>query len=81
MNIAAIYKREMRSYFSTPLAYIFIVIFLTLAGIFTFYLGGFLARGQADLEPFFTWHPCSLPRHWACGCGPRRKKRGLSNSS
>ena len=57
MNIAAIYKREMRSYFSTPLAYIFIVIFLTLAGIFTFYLGGFLARGQADLEPFFAWHP------------------------
>jgi ABC-2 type transport system permease protein len=57
MNVAAIYKREMRSYFSTPLAYVFIVIFLMLAGIFTFYLGGFLARAQADLEPFFTWHP------------------------
>ena len=57
MNIAAIYKREMRSYFSTPLAYVFIVIFLMLAGIFTFYLGGFFARAQADLEPFFTWHP------------------------
>ncbi|MGD8352762.1 MAG: ABC transporter permease subunit [Pseudomonadota bacterium] len=57
MNIAAIYRREMRSYFSTPLAYVFIVIFLTLAGIFTFYLGGFLPRAQADLEPFFTWHP------------------------
>ena len=47
----------MRSYFSTPLAYVFIVIFLMLAGIFTFYLGGFFARSQADLEPFFTWHP------------------------
>ena len=58
MNIAAIYRREMRSYFSTPLAYVFIVIFLMLAGIFTFYLGGFFARAQADLEPFFTWHPC-----------------------
>jgi ABC-2 type transport system permease protein len=57
MNIAAIYRREMRSYFSTPLAYVFIVIFLMLAGIFTFYLGGFFARAQADLEPFFTWHP------------------------
>ena len=57
MNISAIYRREMRSYFSTPLAYVFIVIFLMLAGIFTFYLGGFFARAQADLEPFFTWHP------------------------
>jgi len=57
MNISAVYRREMRSYFSTPLAYVFIVIFLMLAGIFTFYLGGFLPRAQADLEPFFTWHP------------------------
>ena len=57
MNISAIYRREMRSYFSTPLAYVFIVIFLMLAGIFTFYLGSFFARAQADLEPFFTWHP------------------------
>ncbi|UCF87864.1 MAG: ABC transporter permease subunit [bacterium] len=57
MNLGALYKREMRSYFSTPLAYVFIVIFLMLAGIFTFYIGGFLPRGQADLEPFFTWHP------------------------
>ncbi len=57
MNISAIYRREMRSYFSTPLAYVFIVIFLMLAGIFTFYLGGFFPRAQADLEPFFTWHP------------------------
>ena len=57
MNTSAIYRREMRSYFSTPLAYVFIVIFLMLAGIFTFYLGGFFARAQADLEPFFTWHP------------------------
>jgi len=57
MNMSAVYRREMRSYFATPLAYVFIVIFLALAGIFTFYLGGFLPRGQADLEPFFTWHP------------------------
>jgi ABC-2 type transport system permease protein len=57
MNISAVYRREMRSYFSTPLAYVFIIIFLMLAGIFTFYLGGFLPRAQADLEPFFTWHP------------------------
>jgi ABC-2 type transport system permease protein len=57
MNIAPIYRREMRGYFTTPIAYVFIVIFLLLSGVFTFYVGGFFERGQADLEPFFTWHP------------------------
>jgi ABC-2 type transport system permease protein len=57
MNIAPIYRREMIGYFSTPIAYVFVVIFLLLTGVFTFYVGGFFARGQADLEPFFTWHP------------------------
>ena len=52
-----IIKRELASYFSTPLAYVFIVIFLTLIGSFTFYLGNFFARGQADLNAFFTFHP------------------------
>tara|TARA_B100001013_G_scaffold163755_1_gene97976 strand:+ start:850 stop:1584 length:735 start_codon:yes stop_codon:yes gene_type:complete len=52
-----IVKRELASYFSTPLAYVFIVIFLTLIGSFTFYLGNFFARGQADLNAFFTFHP------------------------
>lgn len=50
-------KRELASYFATPVAYVFIVIFLILAGAFTFYLGGFYERGQADLQPFFTFHP------------------------
>ncbi|MDD5274184.1 MAG: ABC transporter permease subunit [Methylovulum sp.] len=49
--------RELRSYFATPVAYVFIVIFLLLSGAFTFYLGGFYERGQADLEPFFHFHP------------------------
>ena len=57
MNIAPIYRTEMRSYILTPNAYVVIVNFLLLTGIFTFYVGGFFARGQADLEPFFTWHP------------------------
>jgi len=57
MNIAPVYRREMRGYFTTPIAYVVIVIFLLLSGVFTFYVGGFLERGQADLEPFFTWHP------------------------
>ena len=55
--IRSIARRELRSYFATPLAYVFIVIFLALAGLFTFYLGGFYERGQADLAPFFNFHP------------------------
>jgi ABC-2 type transport system permease protein len=52
-----IFKRELYAYFSTPLAYVFIVIFLVMNGIFTFDLGGFFIRGQADLQPFFSFHP------------------------
>lgn len=55
--ILTIFQRELRSYFATPVAYVFIVIFLLLSGAFTFYLGGFYERGQADLEPFFRFHP------------------------
>ena len=58
MNVLLnIVKRELASYFSTPLAYVFIVIFLTLIGSFTFYLGNFFVRGQADLNAFFAFHP------------------------
>lgn len=56
-NILIIAKRELGSYFGTPLAYVFIVIFLALTGALTFYLGGFLYTGQADLHPFFVYHP------------------------
>jgi ABC-2 type transport system permease protein len=56
-NLGIIFKRELLGYFATPLAYIFIVIFLITNGIFTFDLGGFYARGQADLLPFFGFHP------------------------
>src|SRR5262245_11168175 len=56
-NVATVFRRELASYFATPLAYVFIVIFLLLAGAFTFYMGGFYIRGQADLEPFFDFHP------------------------
>lgn len=58
MNIIkAIFRRELQSYFATPLAYVFIVIFLVLMGTFTFSLGGFYERGQADLQSFFGFHP------------------------
>ncbi|HEX5788068.1 MAG TPA: ABC transporter permease subunit [Woeseiaceae bacterium] len=55
--VSAVFRRELRSYFATPVAYVFIVIFLMLAGAFTFYIGGFYERGQADLRPFFEFHP------------------------
>lgn len=53
----AVFKRELASYFATPLAYVFIVIFLLLAATLTFYMGGFYERDQADLQPFFIFHP------------------------
>ncbi len=56
-NVWLVTVRELKAYFATPLAYIFIVIFLILAGTLTFFVGGWLGRGQADLQPFFTFHP------------------------
>lgn len=55
--VIAIYRRELRSYFATPLAAVFIVIFLILLSAFTFYLGNFFQNGQADLQSFFLFHP------------------------
>jgi len=55
--VATIVRRELSAYFSTPLAYVFLVIFLVMTGVFTFYLGDFYARGIADLAPFFRFHP------------------------
>ncbi|MGB1270728.1 MAG: ABC transporter permease, partial [Endozoicomonas sp.] len=52
-----IFKRELASYFATPLAYVFIVIFLMLNSLFTFYLGRFFELRQADLSVFFGFHP------------------------
>ena len=57
MKLGIILRRELRSYFATPIAYVFIVIFLVLASVFTFYLGNFYERQQADLTPFFSFHP------------------------
>jgi ABC-2 type transport system permease protein len=52
-----IFRRELESYFATPLAYVFIIIFLVMAGATTFFVGDFFDRGQADLQPFFAYHP------------------------
>jgi len=56
-NILTIAKRELRGYFSSPVAFVFIVIFLLLAGFFTFMIGGLFERGEASLQSFFVWHP------------------------
>ena len=56
-NLFLICRRELVAYFSSPLAYIFIVVFLAMSGGFTFFLGAFLDRGQANLSPFFQFHP------------------------
>ena len=57
-NIWTILKRELNGYFASPVAYVFIVIFLLLNGFFTFMLGGFFELGEASLSrPFFNWHP------------------------
>jgi len=58
-HTVSILKRELGGYFATPVAYVFLVIFLLLAGFFTFQLGNFFddGNGQATLAPFFSWHP------------------------
>jgi len=56
-NIRAIVKRELASYFGSPVAYVFLVIFLLLTGFFAFSVGNFFGRGEASLASFFVWHP------------------------
>lgn len=56
-NVKAIAKRELGAYFASPVAYVFIVIFLLLAGFFTFSVGQFFELGEASLTSFFYWHP------------------------
>src|SRR5256885_1780881 len=56
-HVKTIAKRELSGYFASPVAYVFIVIFLLLTGFFTFMAGGFFERNQANLTAFFLWHP------------------------
>jgi ABC-2 type transport system permease protein len=56
-RLLAVFKREFAGYFATPVAYVFIVIFLFVTGLFTFEFGNFFGRNQADLRPFFDFHP------------------------
>ena len=56
-NVRNIAKRELGSYFTSPVAYVFLVIFLLLTGFFAFTIGNFFERGEASLASFFVWHP------------------------
>lgn len=56
-NTWIIARRELGAYFSTTLAYVFVVIFVAMTSAFAFYVGNFFGRGQADLQPFFQYHP------------------------
>ena len=72
-NTLFVVRRELADYFATPVAYVFIVIFLALLGALTFFMGSFFARGQADLSVFFQFHawvymlliPAISMRMWA----------------
>ncbi len=55
--VGVVFRRELAAYFSSPLALVFIVVFLVLAGGLTFFVGGFFERGEADLRAFFQFHP------------------------
>jgi ABC-2 type transport system permease protein len=56
-TVCTLVKRELGAYFTSPVAYVFLVIFLLLAGFFTFTAGSFFERGEASLAAFFGWHP------------------------
>lgn len=56
-NTLVIFKRELKSYFESPVAYVFLVAFLLLVGFFTFSVSRYYEAGQADLRTFFFWHP------------------------
>ncbi|MFN8693076.1 MAG: ABC transporter permease subunit [Holosporales bacterium] len=56
-RVGALLDKEWAGYFTTPLAYVFLTLFLLVAGVLTFFMGNFLERGQADLLPFFNFHP------------------------
>ncbi|MGE0736986.1 MAG: ABC transporter permease subunit [Alphaproteobacteria bacterium] len=56
-NVGVVFRRELGAYFATPVAYVFLVVFLAVAGALTFYFGNFFDRNQADLDAFFQFHP------------------------
>ncbi|MYG53193.1 MAG: ABC transporter permease, partial [Rhodospirillaceae bacterium] len=56
-TVAVVFRREFAAYFASPVAYVFLIVFLALAGALTFFFGNFFLRNQADLDAFFVFHP------------------------
>lgn len=56
-RVGCIFKRELKSYFDSPIAYVFLVVFLMLLGFLTFSISRYYENGQADPRVFFFWHP------------------------
>lgn len=56
-NTLVVFKRELAGYFATPVAYVFLCIYLILSGVFTWHFGNFYESGQSDLQIFFQYHP------------------------
>lgn len=56
-GLTAIYKRELKTYFATPMAYVFMAVFLLALGMFTWEVSRYFDTARADLSPFFAWHP------------------------
>ena len=73
--VKAVFKREFRAYFDSPVAYVFLTAFLVLTGFLTFGVAMFYERRQADLAPFFLWHP------WVYLLSPSRSAKSSSASS
>ena len=72
-GIASVFKREIKSYFFSTTAFVYITLFLFSVSVFTFYIGDLIDKGQADLTPFFMFHiyiyilflPALAMRLWA----------------
>lgn len=78
-GMRAVFLREFHGYFATPLAYVFIVIFLFTTGAFAFYIGNFFDAGRATLafsSPSTLGSICSSCLRSPCACGPKSKKPG-----
>ncbi len=56
-NTLTVFRRELKAYFESPVAYVFLIVFLLLIGFLTFSVSSFYERRIADLQPFFFWHP------------------------
>jgi ABC-2 type transport system permease protein len=69
-----VFRREFAAYFATPVAAVFLIVFLALAAGLTFFMSGFFDRSQADLSGSFFWHPSR------CACGPRNAAAAPSSS-